>query len=71
MENLLNENLVHPSNDELKELQKFDYKEVMKGISIEKEHTKDERVAARIALDHLSEDPEYYTKLKKAGLTGD
>ena len=26
---------------------------------------------ARIALDHLSEDPEYYTKLKKAGLTGD
>ena len=62
----LSENLVHPTNDELKELQKFDYKEVMKGISIEKEHTKDERVAARIALDHLKENPHYYRDLAKA-----
>jgi hypothetical protein len=34
------------------------------GIKIEKEHTSDEKEAAKIAMDHLVEDPEYYTKLK-------
>lgn len=38
------------------------------GISIEKEHTDDLIQCTRIALDHLEEDPIYYTKLKKAGL---
>ena len=38
------------------------------GIKIELEHTKDENVAKEIAMDHLAEDPEYYTKLKSAGL---
>lgn len=66
MKQKISENLVHPTNDELKQLQKFDYKEVMKGISVEKEHTKDERVAARIALDHLKENPQYYRELAKA-----
>lgn len=35
------------------------------GIEIEKEHTDDSEEAAKIALDHLKEDPDYYTKLKK------
>lgn len=35
------------------------------GIEVEKEHTSDKSVATRIALDHLFEDPKYYTKLKK------
>lgn len=35
------------------------------GISVEKEHTKDHRVAMEIALDHLSENPNYYKKLKR------
>lgn len=35
------------------------------GIEVEKEHTKDEKTAREIALDHLSEKPDYYTKLKK------
>jgi hypothetical protein len=39
-----------------------------KGIEVEKEHTKDEVKAAQIAIDHLKEDPKYYTKLTKAGL---
>lgn len=38
------------------------------GIQVEKEHTDDEDKARRIALDHLDEKPDYYTKLKKAGL---
>ena len=35
------------------------------GIAIEKEHTKDRDLAADIALQHLDEFPDYYTKLKK------
>lgn len=40
-------------------------KELVKGIKVELEHTKDEAVAKEIALDHLWEDPKYYQKLKK------
>ena len=35
------------------------------GIAIEREHTKDKDLAADIALQHLDEFPDYYTKLKK------
>lgn len=35
------------------------------GISVEKEHSSDSKVAREIALDHLNERPDYYTKLKK------
>jgi hypothetical protein len=35
------------------------------GISVEMEHTGDELIASEIAKDHLMEDPDYYTKLKK------
>ena len=38
--------------------------EFKKGISVEMEHTTDREVAKEIALDHLYEDPKYYTKLK-------
>lgn len=40
-------------------------KQFLEGLKKEKEHTKDEKEASEIAMDHLSEDPEYYTKLKK------
>lgn len=36
-----------------------------KGLSVEMEHTKDETIAREIAMDHLWEDPDYYSKLKK------
>ncbi|MDD5353396.1 MAG: hypothetical protein PHS93_09570 [Candidatus Omnitrophica bacterium] len=39
-------------------------KQVILGRKIEMEHTKDPKVARKIALDHLWEDPEYYTKPK-------
>jgi hypothetical protein len=49
-------------NDELVSL--FNHQLKM-GIKIEKEHTRDENTAKEIAMDHLWEDPKYYTKLKK------
>jgi hypothetical protein len=39
--------------------------QLMMGIQVEKEHTGDEAIAAEIALDHLGEMPDYYTKLLK------
>lgn len=43
---------------------KFDAEELKKGIKHEMEHTDDKEVATEIAKDHLSEDPQYYTKLE-------
>ena len=37
--------------------------ELKKGIKVEHEHTGNTKKAARIAMDHLFEDPKYYTKL--------
>jgi len=47
---------------------KVDPHQLKMGIKVEMEHTNDLKVAARIALQHLAEDPQYYTKLTKAGL---
>jgi ribosomal protein S18 acetylase RimI-like enzyme len=47
---------------------KVDPHQLKMGIKVEMEHTNDPKVAKRIALQHLAEDPEYYTKLTKAGL---
>lgn len=47
---------------------KFNQTELIKGIKVEKEHTKDYQTAKEIAKDHLTEDPNYYKKLKKAKL---
>ena len=38
------------------------------GLGVESEHTSDDKVAMEIALDHLKEDPDYYTKLSSIGL---
>lgn len=35
------------------------------GIKVESEHTTHENVARQIALNHLDEDPKYYSKLKR------
>mgnify|MGYP001767083962 CR=1 FL=1 len=39
--------------------------EIKMGIKVEQEHTTDLDMAKRIALDHLSEFPDYYTRLLK------
>lgn len=40
-------------------------KELEKGIKVEMEHTDNKEKAKEIAMDHLWEDPSYYTKLKR------
>jgi hypothetical protein len=49
-------------------MENIDQNELKIGIQVEKEHTQDEALATKIAMDHLKEDPKYYTKLKAAGL---
>lgn len=43
----------------------FDSTQLKKGIEVEFEHTKSKLVAKLIAKDHLSEIPDYYTRLDK------
>lgn len=45
--------------------------QLTKGIKIESEHTKDKNIAKEIALDHLSEIPDYYTRLEKMEKTAE
>lgn len=51
----------------LSEGKKVDYDphQIVMGQKVEMEHTKDPEVATEIAMDHLTEDPRYYTKLKR------
>jgi len=42
--------------------------QLLQGIKVESEHTSDEQTAREIALDHLNENPNYYTELAKVGL---
>jgi len=45
--------------------EEFDSGQLAMGIEVEKEHTDNEDIAKAIAKDHLSEMPDYYTKLKQ------
>jgi hypothetical protein len=40
-------------------------RQLIDGVFVELEHTKDPQKAREIAMDHLTEDPNYYIKLKK------
>lgn len=42
-----------------------DPEQLKMGIEVETEHTDDPEIAKRVALDHLAEIPDYYTRLKK------
>ena len=46
----------------------FNEKELEDGVQVELEHTSDSMIANKIAKDHLTEDPKYYSKLKEAKL---
>ena len=54
----------------------IDPEQLKMGIAVEHEHTMNKgfseeeanAIAEEIARDHLAEDPQYYTKLKAAGL---
>jgi hypothetical protein len=43
----------------------FDKEQLAKGMKVESEHTSDPKIAREIAMDHLTEDKDYYTKLEK------
>ncbi len=47
-----------------KEPSDFSAEALAKGLNVELEHTDDEQTAREIAMDHLTEDPEYYDKLE-------
>lgn len=54
--------IAHKHKVDIKDLTK----QFLQGVEVEmKEHTKNKKEAIEIAMDHLVEDPEYYTKLKK------
>lgn len=42
----------------------FDQNQLAMGTKVEREHTNSDEKAREIAMDHLKEDPRYYTKLK-------
>jgi hypothetical protein len=44
---------------------KYDADQLALGIKVEGEHTKNKKIATIIAKQHLAEDPQYYSKLKK------
>lgn len=50
------------------EPQDVDGDELAAGIKVEMEHTRDPKKAQDIALDHLTEDPKYYTKLRASSV---
>jgi hypothetical protein len=52
-------------NSSKKKIKDFDYNQLMKGIKVEYEHTNCQIMARRIAMDHLSELPDYYDRLEK------
>lgn len=47
------------------EVKKYRDREIKKGIEVEREHTDDPATAVEIAMDHLEEFPDYYTRLDK------
>lgn len=61
------ENLIGGMGDNTSD-EDFDQSELEMGIQHEMEHTNDRNTAKEIAKDHLSEDPHYYTHLKKSGI---
>jgi hypothetical protein len=59
----LNKEIVEPALEK-----DVDPKELQMGIEVEMEHTDSKKEAKVIALQHLAEDPRYYTKLKSLNL---
>ena len=43
----------------------FNSEQLARGTKVEMEHTDDKEIAKEIAMDHLTEDPQYYDKLEK------
>ena len=55
-------------NMKIWEITKLSLRQVVMGIKVESQHTKNTQEALKITLDHLYEEPQYYTKLKTLNL---
>lgn len=55
----------HSKKDNFDSILSLIKKQLSIGMKVEMEHTNDKNKAREIAMDHLYEDPKYYTKLKK------
>lgn len=53
------------------EVSEFEPAQIIKGMEVEMEHTSDPKVALEIAMDHLVELPDYYTRLEKMEKRGE
>ena len=60
-----NKDLVPGGLADAKRPEDFDPEQLATGVKVELEHTDDENVAREIAMDHLTEDAEYYVKLRE------
>lgn len=85
LKNFLDDKPLNEANDEINFVEDFlnqgrakekgitendvDPDELKRGIKIEYEHTSNELIAKRIALDHLAECDDYYTRLEKMELS--
>jgi hypothetical protein len=47
-----------------RDLSDFDYDSLLEGLKVEREHTDKIDIALEIVMDHLTEDADYYDKLK-------
>jgi len=56
---------LHGGKGDYKPDSDFNSQQLEIGIKHEMEHTKNRKIAKEIAKDHLSEDPNYYKKIKK------
>lgn len=62
MNQFLNEGRAH---DKGMTADNVDPQQLVRGIEVEMEHTKDPRIAKKIALDHLAEFRDYYSRLDR------
>lgn len=65
-EKMMRKEYIQPASEK-----KVNPKELEMGIEVEMEHTDSRKKAKIIALQHLAEDPKYYTKLKSLNLEGE
>ena len=54
---------IEGGKSDYKEESEFNVEELKRGIEVEMEHTDDPEIAKEIAMDHLAEDPQYYSKV--------
>lgn len=65
---IITEEKLHGGKGEFTDVTTIDPMQLEMGIKVEMEHTKDPEIAKSIAIDHLTENPKYYTVLKQCGL---